>query len=420
MTPNYNPQQIIFALNSIANTPSGQHGSVKQIEAYASRVIKEILANDGVKELIGEWDLVWGPMVFQAPHSTVADNAMYVAQSVSNPREYVVAISGTNPISAYGWVVEDAKLIPMVDWPYNTGSSVATGKISSGTNTGMTVLMSQLQDNGKTLSQFLGDQISGSRNPLSVTVTGHSLGGALSPAVALALLDTQGTEPGWDPKGKSKIAVQPSAGPTPGNDVWRNYYDGRLGSATDRLWNKIDVVPHAWQLSMLDQIPTLYVPKIPASGLVEKLVKLAELNSKLAGDMQQICPNTKGLPGVVDTSIDVSLKDFEVLLETFVANGVIDKLDISDSLKGLIKHVVDRWIKHINTGDESQKSTTYLHADSLWSKLKGEGESILESHWVAFENFIDFLMQAAYQHTTAYSNLLDVNAFSDIVDSIKN
>lgn len=77
---------------------------------------------------------------------------MYVAQNAKKPNEFVAAISGANPISAHGWIVEGAKLNPTLPWPYNTDSAMRTGDIFSGTNPGMTLLTDQLQDKGKKLS----------------------------------------------------------------------------------------------------------------------------------------------------------------------------------------------------------------------------------------------------------------------------
>ncbi len=416
MTPQYTQQQIIFALNSIANAPSGRHGTVEQLQSYAQNVIKQVFANAEVEKLIGQWELVWGTQVFQASHSTVADNAMYVAQNKTSPTEFVVAISGTNPISAYGWIIEDAKLLPTVPWPYSKPGQPA-GSISSGTNTGLKVLMNTLTDEGQSLSNYLQHQVEKSSDPISITVTGHSLGGALSPAVALALLDSQGVESGWDPKGTAEISVQPSAGPTPGDEAWRNYYDDSLATKTTRLWNKIDIVPHAWQLSMLAEIPTLYTPEIPENLLIEKLVELAEINSKLAGNMQQICPSAEGLPGSINTSAEINIQELREILETLIANGIIDRLGLPSALKELIKNVVDEWIKHLN---KQQDVTVSVHKKtSLWSELKEKGENLLKDEWGGFDNFINFLKQAAYQHTTAYSVLLGTVQFSDLVSEIE-
>ncbi|NJL82710.1 MAG: hypothetical protein HC890_06650 [Chloroflexaceae bacterium] len=99
-----------------------------------------------------------------------------------------------------------------------------------------------------------------------VTVTGYSLGGALSPSYALYLYDTQGDRGkhgrGWDARCNVTLNCLPVAGATPGDKVFSDYYYERLGGRTNRYWNKKDVVPHAWEIDMLYQIPTLYAPTI--------------------------------------------------------------------------------------------------------------------------------------------------------------
>ncbi|GAB4193492.1 MAG: hypothetical protein Tsb002_24000 [Wenzhouxiangellaceae bacterium] len=423
----YTQQQIIYALNSIANAPSGRHGSVAQLEAYATEVVTRVFEDPGVIDLIGEWQLVWGPAVYQVSSSTVADNAMYVAQNKNQPNEFVVAISGTNPISAYGWIVEDIEINPPVTWPYGDASPSVKGEITQGTNVGLNVLLNILNSGGQSLSEYLASQVSASPSALSITVTGHSLGGALSPATALALLDTQGIPlgqaNGWDPDSKSSISVTPTAGPTPGNKTWRDYYDGRLGAATDRLWNAIDIVPHAWQISMLDQIPTIYEPTIPQNQFVSTLVSLAKLNSLAAGNLEQIRPDVAGLPGTVDTSITISVQNLIVIIETLQVNKLIYKLAAKLSLSpdelALITAVIDDYIKHLN----SQPGSALVTAPAALSKLQTKNTSALESTsstlYSSLITFIDFLIQAAHQHTVAYAELLGTQAYADIVSAIE-
>lgn len=310
----YSHQNKIFALNSIANVASNRLGKAPELEVQAKELINKILNNSDIISLIGKWKLVWGPKIYERKGFkivNVADNAMYVAQSMSDPNQYVVAISGTNPISAFGWIVEDADIFPPIAWPYGKeGASV--GNITNGTNVGMNALLKDLEDNCKTLFKFLADQVSDSRNHLSITVTGHSLGGALSPVTALALADSQGVsldEPnGWDPKSTSHISVMPTAGPTPGDEVWRDYYEKSSIKKTDRVWNKLDIVPHAWQISMLNKIPSIYKPTIvlppekPLNirGLVTKSINLSQKFEEKGGSkLVQICPSVPGLPGKV-------------------------------------------------------------------------------------------------------------------------
>lgn len=425
MTAQYTDQQILFSLNSIANAPSGRHGTVAELESYGTEVLNCVFADPGIIALIGEWQLVWGVSVFQAENSDVADNAMYVAQNKSNPSEFVVAISGTNPISAYGWIVEDLTINPPVAWPYGNAGATA-GQITQGTNVGLNNLLNVLQSNGQTLLPFLAGEVSQSNSPLSITVTGHSLGGALSPVTALALKDTQGISAGqpnsWDPDSTASISVLPSAGPTPGNVTWRDYYDESLGGTTDRIWNAIDIVPHAWQVSMLEAIPTLYEPTIPATIAIRTLVKFAIINSKLAGDLEQILPDVQGLPGIVDPDVTLSVADLRVMLETLIANKLIDKLgkDLPANVLALMTAIVDELLKYLNEQpDPTAKVGLQDALDGASGKSLTSLNSLDADHKGSIINLLNFLIQAAHQHTVAYPELLGTMAFYDMVNAIE-
>jgi hypothetical protein len=423
-TPPYSHQQVIFALNSVANAPSGRHGTVEALEAFAREVITKTFANSAVQGLIGEWELVWGPAVHQAPGSTVADNAMYVARNKTPRTEFVVAISGTNPISKYGWIHEDILINPMQDWPYATGLSPQP-RISNGTKTGLDVLLNTLKSSlNQSLTDYLGEQVkSAGSQALSVTVTGHSLGGALSPATALALKNMQGETSGWNPDSSADIAVEPTAGPTPGNKDWADYYDKKLGGSTDRLWNKIDIVPHAWQLDMLAQIPGLYEPTIPKSQFVSAATKLAEANSIIAGNMYRIRADVKGLPGKLDPSILLNIADILDILAVLAANNLLDligkELDSSVLEIALLKALVDELIQYLTDKLKSGESLAEgeLEALKLDSRTKLDAGS--EGLFGQFIDFLNFLVQAAYQHTSAYAKLLGTTMFADLYDEIK-
>src|SRR5262249_32585727 len=140
-----------------------------------------------------------------------------------------------------------------------------------------------------------------------VTVTGHSLGGALSPALALFLSDIQGT---WNLSAGTEIASLASAGPTPGNGDFAVYFNSQLGHATTRYRNILDVVPHVWHTADIAAIPGLDAPDIAPDLLVAALADTARAIS-LSGDYTQIVP-VAGLPGNIDQSlIDPTAPSFE-------------------------------------------------------------------------------------------------------------
>ncbi|NER19877.1 MAG: lipase family protein, partial [Symploca sp. SIO1C2] len=128
-----------------------------------------------------------------------------------------------------------------------------------------------------------------------IIFTGISLGGALSPVLALAALDSQDT---WAHGNSFNIYVEPIAGPTPGNEDFSTYYNQRLEEHTTRIWNSIDIIPHAWNEEMLDEIPSLYEDEIGATDLIQTLVEGAKFWAR-GGNYTQLMPDTLPLEGTV-------------------------------------------------------------------------------------------------------------------------
>jgi Lipase (class 3) len=299
MVPAYNQSQTNFFLSMLSNLAITQKGTADAIEAFlAGRIDAHLQAS--VAD-IGVWTRVWGPAVFQAPLSQVADNVMYVAQSATTPPQYVVAIAGTNYNSIFDVLIEDFFVGSQVTWAYGHPPAGTSPKISAGTYTGLTLLQFMTPGPGmpgapQKVADFLA---SVATQPIDVITTGHSLGGALAPTLALWLLNTQAT---WDPQGRATIYCEPSAGPTSGNADFANYYDQALGSHTTRIVNSLDMVPHAWNAADLASLPALYEPDIEPDLVVYGLAAAAAAASS-GGDYTQIDPSTPPLTGTVDTSL---------------------------------------------------------------------------------------------------------------------
>ncbi len=307
--PTYSQNQSVFTLSILANLGSTITGTIDQIEAILANTIDTQLLS--FQPEIGTWTVVWGPAVYQAPASNRVDNVMYVAQGGSDtatPGQLVVAIAGTDPYSAFDWLLEDTLVSTLVPWPTGTPPRSADPRVSLGTFLGLSILQHlragpRQPGAGTSLADLLTTGLPGSP---SITVTGHSLGGALSPALALFLSDTQGT---WNPTGRTRLNCLASAGPTPGNADFVTYYNSQLGATTTRYWNAIDVVPHVWQASDIAAIPDLYAPGIPPDVLVQALAAAARAIS-LIGGYTQIEP-VAGLPGTVNSSlINPAVPDF--------------------------------------------------------------------------------------------------------------
>jgi hypothetical protein len=207
----------------------------------------------------GDWSAVWGPCVYASESLGTATNAMYVAFSPSK-NTYVVCIAGTNPFSAFDWIYEDADIWPfyMAQWPpklpfvpylSSPPIPVTVPAVSAATAAGISDLLTQAQmrdPNLGYLAQFLR-----ARRDANATLifAGHSLAGALAPALAFYLYPTPQTS-GW-----KNIYVLPLAGATPGNYGFRGAfataYPQTADSTGDWFWNidyanHYDVVPHGW------------------------------------------------------------------------------------------------------------------------------------------------------------------------------
>jgi hypothetical protein len=263
----YTLQQQVFALSLISNAAAPDSGTAPVVEAELKQAITKFLTSTTAQSYIGSWSVAWGPVISEQGGASVADNAMFVARGTDadgNP-VYVVAVAGTNVHSSYDELFEDWS-ITLQPWPYPLPADTASPKITQGTIDGVGALLA-MQDpaTNETLQAFLAGVQSGSG---TLVFTGHSLGGALSPALALALFGAPGSGT-LDPASWGAVYLFPTAGPTVGDQGYTNFWNSVFPAAQDAsgekwnqlTWNTLDVVPRAWAL--LEQLDTLY----PASAI---------------------------------------------------------------------------------------------------------------------------------------------------------
>jgi hypothetical protein len=258
----------------IANVIAGQRGTRAQLQQLATTQIAQRLGqlnSDLDRKGLGgvaHYELAWGPVVYQAPRSDVAENVMYVVRNTKQPSRYTIGIAGTNFASPFDFLIEDSLVGATAPW---IEGKPRAGRIALGTSIGLHILRNleavpSIPAHAKTpltLRQYLEQQLGTKKG--NVSVTGHSLGGALSPVVGLWLFDHTATD--WP---NATIDVYAFAPPTPGDATFARYYARRLGSRTTRVWNRIDAVPYAWQQQeppQLSQIPGLF-QNLPPNGKV--------------------------------------------------------------------------------------------------------------------------------------------------------
>jgi len=119
-------------------------------------------------------------------------------------------------------------------------------------------------DGALDLLSFLTAEARATDDPLDVTVTGHSKGGALASTVALWLKDAFASPDAaehWDGRREPRVSCYAFASPTPGNAAFADRIDRLLAGDHHHLRNTNDVVTHAWQVDELEEIPDLYAPR---------------------------------------------------------------------------------------------------------------------------------------------------------------
>lgn len=166
---------------------------------------------------------------------------------------YVVGVAGTNIVSQKGWRLEDFNVIKESDL-----GVPGSGKISAGSALGLSIL-STMKDasTGKSLLEFLGTLTAA--GPTEMAFTGHSLGEALSPLMALKYIE-QAERMGYK---NLTVSVYPIAGPTPGDRQFASYAAREFGTNYHSVINAYDIVPKSWQKDMFATIPTLHASSSP-------------------------------------------------------------------------------------------------------------------------------------------------------------
>ncbi len=269
MATTMSQEQIMFFLSITSNAGSDITGSGIGAKVNAEIQKKLDILNT---QSDSNWSIVWGAGLFQNNPGGVLDNAMYAAfnPDYMGKPTYFISVAGTNASSTFDWLTEDLDTSTVVQWPY----SKTKANISKGISIGLSKLVAMQPEKGlpgasQTLNTFLSKNLS-QYDEYTLITGGHSLGGALSPLVALWLKDTQST---WDKDSKvTDFQSWPSAGQTPGLENFTTYYNSQIPK-TQRIFNSLDVVPHAFNKDTLEAAKTLYAPEIN-SDTVDLLIDL--------------------------------------------------------------------------------------------------------------------------------------------------
>ena len=114
------------------------------VGAFHTDVVRRAIMHglDRLPPVAGEWEMVWGPAIYRAATSLLDDELMYVVRGRKRPSRYVVAIRGTNPVSAFDWLFGDLWAGRKTAWRYGDGSA----RVSISTALGLNLLQGLRSD----------------------------------------------------------------------------------------------------------------------------------------------------------------------------------------------------------------------------------------------------------------------------------
>lgn len=297
-------QQQVYCLAIKICAAATQTGDSTALAAYLQTELEDLLSNADFNNG-DDWQIVWGPAVWQAPFSTFSDQAAAVCYN-STQNTYVVPISATNPNAPYNVFFEDLAAMPHYMVPVPGGNA---GNVTVGNYAGLQALLS-LEAGGKSLADFLTG-VAGTSDTL--VFCGHSLGGGLTPLLAWTLYPKGTSGSGW-----GNVYTFPTAGPTTADADFASAFNAAYPIVTGsgyEMWNANqynahDLVPNAWAPGAgstpgLAQISTtvlswgsaMYYTGVKMSAEVAALRTIAETYAGGSGNPFVACNNNNLFTG---------------------------------------------------------------------------------------------------------------------------
>jgi len=328
----YDPYAQVVAISFLTNITNGIKATPSALQQMATQKTQFFLSDPDVTQYIGDWNIEWGPVIFcvnDKDTETYTNNSLLVTRKDTT---YLVTVAGTNGKSLYDWVIEDFAVGVKIPWDEHDKKK---GKIAKGTNIAFNYLLNMRDPvTNKTLFEFLPSVTV----PIEkLIVAGHSLGGTLTPVLALRLENTKALWGGEN----AVIYAYPTAGATPGDEKFATYFRAVFPGDRYVAWkNRIDVVPHAWQESTLGELPGLYKPNIKPDVAIYSLVAIAQ-GKALLGNYTQI----EG-QNVFDSPFNASIDRHKVAIVRYLGQLAFQHID------AYYAHFkIEQFIKVVHKGD---------------------------------------------------------------------
>jgi triacylglycerol lipase len=181
----------------------------------------------------------------------------YLAVSTGDPADWVLVVRGTE--GAPEWLL-DFSAVPVLFEPHKEAGFVALGFLVIY----QTFTLAPPGENPAKLINVI-QQVATQRKIKSLTVIGHSLGGALATLAAAELAFSKDLALG------NALTLYTFASPRVGFPDFATFFDKHIGAGY-RVWNELDIVP---------QLPT-FPPFMHVSGEGDKITQTAAQLSHLA------------------------------------------------------------------------------------------------------------------------------------------
>lgn len=250
MTPNEQMMAFAFMADILgAKKITSQSEGEKKAREHFETAFKNTVISTALN---GQWTVLHDPWLTMVGDVERNLTALFLSP---DKETLVVAVAGTNFISTYDWFNEDLLTTKLVPWnsllisdgvsATDTEDLPAPAFISTGSSLALKHTWNQTSSvDGTTVPIYLKTYLEANTNVKNLIVTGHSLGGAISPVFATALAD-------WgNLRSSVNIESYIFAGPTPGDATFVSHVEKTLGGVHS-TYNLRDVVPHAWQLDMM-------------------------------------------------------------------------------------------------------------------------------------------------------------------------
>lgn len=217
-----------------------------------------------------EQEIIWGPAIHKREIEIITESLMFMVKDLGRPSEYTVVVRGTNPLSFLSWIIQDFDVVTLLPWAGDGDER----RISRGTYKSLvihrdeTIPARKVPGAGTKIFDFIQDIVQKSRERVTFNFTGHSLGGLMSPTLALWIKEHLPEELAE----KIDFHIFPFAGPTAGNRAFAEYADRSLTSCR-QYGNPLDIAVHAWNVESLKELQETYREYFQESSLLRKLLE---------------------------------------------------------------------------------------------------------------------------------------------------